>query len=200
MDTATWVLKLNSALDSGAVVQVMREFLDSLEKVELELIPTAARPNRLKVPSDVSYWAFNLAAAWLARDSTASRTILGDVALVFAEASRRLGQVAPRSAGSWEADDPEEPRREDDSSVLVYDYEYWDPAENRLVRADFPATLEAIRNGLGQAITASGRKVRLSELDATGRVSLSRDSEKHTARGSSESPEGAVGVPTPRSA
>ena len=55
-----------------------------------------------------------------------------------------------------------------DLSVLVYDYEYWDPESQRMVRSARPATLDAIRNGLGVPVLASARRVPLHGLDHTG--------------------------------
>jgi hypothetical protein len=53
---------------------------------------------------------------------------------------------------------------------MVYDYEYWDPASEQMKVSVAPATLDAIRNGLGIPILTSGRKVAAAEIDATGRV------------------------------
>ena len=57
-----------------------------------------------------------------------------------------------------------------DHWVMVYDYEYWDPASEHMKISATPATLDAIKNGLGIPILASGRKVAADEIDATGRA------------------------------
>jgi hypothetical protein len=54
--------------------------------------------------------------------------------------------------------------------MLVYDYQFWDPAIGAMVMSATPATLEAIRNGLGMALTETGRRVARSTLDSFGRV------------------------------
>lgn len=171
MDASSWKRKVNTATDAGAVVRVIQDFIHSLDTVELETLPPEVRPTRIDTPSDISRWAFNLAAASLAKGSTTDHGILGGMSLVFAEASRRLGQVTLRREDA-EADD--NPLREEDAWVLVFDYEYWDPQRERMIRAEWSAPLDAIRNGLGQAIIDSGRKVKFGQLDAHGRVPAAR--------------------------
>jgi len=170
MDASLWKSKINTALDPGAVVQVVQEFLISLDAAEVAALPPATRPMQVRTPSDVSQWAFNLSAAWLANGASSGAAILGDISLVFAEASRRLSQVTPRAGFTgWDAD-LEDPSEDSGTWVLVYDYEYWDPKKECQVRAEGAATLEAIKNGLGQPILSSGRKVRFTHLDPSGRV------------------------------
>ena len=55
-----------------------------------------------------------------------------------------------------------------DLTVLVYEYEYWDPESQRMVRSTRPATLEAIRNGLGVPVLSSARRVSLFGVDLNG--------------------------------
>lgn len=51
----------------------------------------------------------------------------------------------------------------------VYRYRYWDAdREENTVSADY-FTLDAIRSGLGIPLLESGMKVRLAELDDSGR-------------------------------
>ena len=54
--------------------------------------------------------------------------------------------------------------------MLVYDYQFWDPGLGRMIISESPATLEAIKNGLGIPLTKTGRRVARATLDAFGRV------------------------------
>lgn len=57
-----------------------------------------------------------------------------------------------------------------DTDVWVYEYKYWDVKRGDLVVAKYVATLDAIRNGLGEPIITSGRPMPRSMLDLDGRV------------------------------
>lgn len=52
--------------------------------------------------------------------------------------------------------------------MLVFDYEYWDPETSQMRTAELPATLEAIRSGLGRPILTTGRKVLAEWIDSGG--------------------------------
>jgi len=52
--------------------------------------------------------------------------------------------------------------------ILVFEYESWDPDAGVMRLAELPATLEAIRNGLGRPVMTSGRKVLAEWLDSGG--------------------------------
>jgi hypothetical protein len=67
--------------------------------------------------------------------------------------------------------------------VLVFEYEYWDPETSTMRKADLPATLEAIRSGLGRPVLTSGRKVLAEWIDAGGM--LKRDALPLPARAES---------------
>ena len=54
--------------------------------------------------------------------------------------------------------------------MLVYDYQFWDPGVGRMIVSETPATLDAIRNGLGMPLPETGRRVARSALDSFGRV------------------------------
>jgi hypothetical protein len=69
--------------------------------------------------------------------------------------------------------------------VLVFDYEYWDPEISRMRTAELPATLEAIRSGLGRPVITSGRKVLAEWIDSGG--ILKRDALPQPKRPQSQS-------------
>jgi hypothetical protein len=52
--------------------------------------------------------------------------------------------------------------------VLVFEYEYWDPDISAMRTAELPATLEAIRSGLGRPVLTTGRKVLAEWIDSGG--------------------------------
>ena len=170
MNALLWNQKINAALDPGAVVQVVQDFLYSLDAAELDTLPPGARPSQVRTPVDVAQQAFNLSTAWLANAVNSGPGFMRDISLVFAEAAHRLSQVTPRAGFTgWDAE-LEDPSEDSGTWVLVYDYEYWDPLQEGMVRAEGAATLEAIKNGLGQPILSSGKKVRFTHLDSSGRV------------------------------
>lgn len=53
--------------------------------------------------------------------------------------------------------------------VLVYRYRFWNPATNAMEISQEMATLDAIRDGLGAAMTDTGIKVLRNQLDSRGR-------------------------------
>jgi len=59
-------------------------------------------------------------------------------------------------------------------SVMVYDYEYWDPERSQMLRSLVPATLEAIKSGLGIPLLDTGRPVARTDLDGFGRATRVR--------------------------
>ena len=54
--------------------------------------------------------------------------------------------------------------------VWVYHYRYWDAERQEQAVSQDMFTSDAIRAGLGVPIVESGRKVRLDEVDARGRL------------------------------
>ena len=58
----------------------------------------------------------------------------------------------------------EMPMTDEQEQVLVYLYTYWDADSQSQKTSTRYATVEAIRNGLGQSVHASERKVSKAEL------------------------------------
>ena len=103
MDALNWRREIVKALDTGAVLHVVRAFITSLEATEADALPAELRSSPPKTGEDVSYWAVVLTRAWL--DSGAGSgdgvLILGRVSLVFADASRRLAQLGRKREAQW---------------------------------------------------------------------------------------------------
>ena len=103
MDALNWRKEIVKALDTGAVMHVVRAFLGSLEPREADALPQELRNSPPNTAEDVSYWAVVLTRAWL--DSGAGSgngvLILGRVSLVFADASRRLAQLGRKREAQW---------------------------------------------------------------------------------------------------
>jgi hypothetical protein len=76
---------------------------------------------------------------------------------------------------------------DDTAYVVVYLYRHWDSDRGEMVVSQNRATLEAIKSGLGMALTESGIKVPRTDLDRLGRY-LTQVSEKpeETARDKAE--------------
>ena len=103
MDIAYWRQQINGSLDDGAVLEVMNRFLESLDPEEHAALPAELR-RRLHVSSaeEVSGAAYALANAWLKTGSSSGDASLrvGRISVVFAQASRRLAQIA-MPKGYW---------------------------------------------------------------------------------------------------
>ena len=72
--------------------------------------------------------------------------------------------------------------------ILVFDYEYWDPDTSSMLTAELPATLEAIRSGLGRPVLTTGRKVLAEWIDSAGM--LKRDALPQPKRAESQPTQG----------
>lgn len=53
---------------------------------------------------------------------------------------------------------------------MVYRYRFWDEDRQQLVQSSAMATLECIRNGLGQPLIESGLRVPSDAVDLSGRL------------------------------
>jgi len=96
MEIAHWRQRINSALDSGAVLEVMNAFLESLDRDERRALPPDLRMRILDEPDDIAQWAYVLANAWLDSGPASGEGILnlGRISVVFSQASRRLAQLS----------------------------------------------------------------------------------------------------------
>jgi hypothetical protein len=103
MDPLSWRNEMTKARDSGAVLQVVGLFLDSLDASESQALPQELSSAPPKTAADVSYWAVVLTRAWLDSGAGSGDSILtlGRVSLVFADASRRLAQFGRQSEAHW---------------------------------------------------------------------------------------------------
>lgn len=92
MDAISWRREIGKALDPGAVVQVIRSFLESLDAAETSALPADLRNAPPKTPDDISYWALLLTRAWVNSGAGDGRAmlVLGRVSLVFSDAARKL--------------------------------------------------------------------------------------------------------------
>jgi hypothetical protein len=89
MVTTIWRTEIYCCLTPGEVVATVQRFVDGLEGFNLSTIPGDLRPKGVRTPSDVSQWAFRLAAASI--ESSNEDPTLEELATVFGEAAKRLG-------------------------------------------------------------------------------------------------------------
>ena len=64
-----------------------------------------------------------------------------------------------------------------ETTTWVYQYRYWDPHADTFVVSKDMATLEAIKNGLGVALLASGVSVPMWMVKPSGHVDAAATSE-----------------------
>lgn len=103
MDALSWRKEIVKALDTGAVLHVVRDFVTSLEPAEAAALPAELSNSPPKTGEDVSYWAVVLTRAWLDSGAGSGNGVLtlGRVSLVFADASRRLAQIGRTREAQW---------------------------------------------------------------------------------------------------
>lgn len=61
-------------------------------------------------------------------------------------------------------------RSDESPHVVVYQYVYWDPEKQEMVRSDRYALASTIRSGLGIVLTQTGQKVPRRLVDEYGRL------------------------------
>ena len=103
MDSVGWRRQIGKSLDAGAVLHVLRAFIESLDATEAAALPLELRSAPPKTPEDVSYWALLLTRTWLDSGSGGGSSILvlGRVSLVFADAARRLAEFGQKRVAIW---------------------------------------------------------------------------------------------------
>ena len=103
MDSVGWRKESGKALDAGAVLHVLRAFIESLDPAESAALPPELRSSPPKTAEDVSYWALLLTRTWLESGSggASSILVLGRVSLVFADAARRLAEFGQKRVALW---------------------------------------------------------------------------------------------------
>ena len=98
----TWSRRIRTASTTAAVLEIVGGFVSSLPASELERLPREVRAELGRNPRDIHGLALEMFHEDLRRPSTdAKAALLHQVALTFAEASRRVVQIAAeREMGS----------------------------------------------------------------------------------------------------
>jgi len=91
VNTVAWIREIAGAGSAASVVEIVKRFVDGIDKTELEMLPAECRPRRIGSTTDVASWAFTFATASLSLDELAP---VHELSLVFSEASSRIAALA----------------------------------------------------------------------------------------------------------
>ena len=92
MTSADWIERLRAASSEPEVVGIASEYLASLNRFELAMLPSRCQPRALRCGHDVSSYAFELVGHYC--DATdASARIVHALATFFTQASTRLSEI-----------------------------------------------------------------------------------------------------------
>ena len=92
MTAASWRERLRAAATEPEVVQVAAEYLESLDRVQLAMLPLRCRPRALRCAYDVSSYAFDLVGHYCDKSDAAAR-LVQSLATFFTDASIRLSEI-----------------------------------------------------------------------------------------------------------
>jgi hypothetical protein len=91
MAPAGWEGRVNAADSAAEVIAIARDFMASLDRLEITQLPVACRPRKLATANDVTSYAFDLLAyETTTNDGTAK--LIFRLATFFASASNRLAR------------------------------------------------------------------------------------------------------------
>lgn len=99
----SWSESLDSATSEKEIVDVVRDFVASLDAENIQKLPEHCRPGKFFDAEDVTSFAFDLVRAECNRGDGSEDLVL-KLSLFFAQASIRLSQVLARANDS----DPQE--------------------------------------------------------------------------------------------
>lgn len=92
MTAAPWRERLRAAATEPEVVQVAAEYLESLDRVQLAMLPLRCRPRALRCAYDVSSYAFDLVGHYCDKSDAGAR-LVQSLATFFTDASIRLSEI-----------------------------------------------------------------------------------------------------------
>ena len=92
MTAAPWRERLRAAATEPEVVQVAAEYLESLDRVQLAMLPLRCRPRALRCAYDISSYAFDLVGHYCDKSDAAAR-LVQSLATFFTDASIRLSEI-----------------------------------------------------------------------------------------------------------
>ena len=94
MENSQWIARVSTAQGSGAVLQIVDEFIASHDTEKLATLPAECRPPRLDTPADVASYAYTLARHPPPCDGA---PLIEALSAFFARASIRLAEIeAPK--------------------------------------------------------------------------------------------------------
>lgn len=94
MNTESWRKEIARARDAEVLLKIMQRFVRALDIVDLRMLPANCRPSQVQTRQDIAFWSFALATAVLAHEFEDERSVLGEIALVFAEATTKTTSLA----------------------------------------------------------------------------------------------------------
>jgi len=94
MNTESWRKEIARARDADTLLRIMQRFVRALDVVDMSALPASCRPSQVQTRQDIAFWSFALATAVLAQEIEEERSVLGGLALVFAEATTKTTSLA----------------------------------------------------------------------------------------------------------
>ncbi|HXS53391.1 MAG TPA: hypothetical protein VN782_12735 [Usitatibacter sp.] len=92
MTAVPWRERLRAAATESEVVQVATEYLESLDRMQLALLPLRCRPRALRCAYDISSYAFELVGHYCDKSDAGAR-LVQSLATFFTDASIRLSEI-----------------------------------------------------------------------------------------------------------
>lgn len=96
MATMTWQDRIRLAGSETEVVQVARDFLATLDRFEIALLPSRCVPRKLFVAEDVSSYAFDLVGYYVDQSEPTAK-VIQKLAMFFTDAAIRLSELTMRT-------------------------------------------------------------------------------------------------------
>jgi hypothetical protein len=92
----TWQERIQLATSEAEVIRIARDFLATLDRFEIALLPDRCAPRKLFVAEDVSSYAFDLVGYYVDQPEPAAK-IIRKLALFFTHAAIRLSELTMRT-------------------------------------------------------------------------------------------------------
>jgi hypothetical protein len=92
MTSAPWQQRLREAASDTDVLDVAREYVETLAPRDVAMLPLRLRPRALLCAHDVSSYAFDLIGHYCEKGDPSARVVL-QLAGFFTEASTRLSEI-----------------------------------------------------------------------------------------------------------
>ena len=94
--TMTWQERMQLAASEAEVIRIARDFLATLDRFEIVLLPDRCVPRKLFVAEDVSSYAFDLVGHYVDQSEPTAK-VIQKLATFFTHAAIRLSELTMRT-------------------------------------------------------------------------------------------------------